>query len=800
MNGTKHPYYGLIAITAVVTTLVLSIFAQPARAATYTVTSSGDSGTGTLREAVGFANASATDDVIDFAIGGVITLTSGEIAIANNGSLTIDGSGHTVVIDGDSASRVFNIASNAVVTFNRLTITNGLAPTGENGGGILAGGPLTINRSTISGNQADGNGGGVYADQNLTIADSTFSSNTAAGDGGGFHVDINSMTTITGSTFTGNTAGRGAGFNVTSGSTSSVYVTNSTLFNNTATALGGGARLTGGAAMTILNSTISNNNAPAASGGGLRIVGSLSTIILYNTIVANNSGDDCNPAGGTVSAQNSLVKDGSCSVTGGTNGNLNGDPNLNASLMGSPGYLTFAGASIAIDAGDNTLAAGLVLDQAGYARIADGAVDMGSFESNSVPVLTISLDTASIEEGESASFTISRTGSTTSSLTALLRLTRSSDMTNGDYTMSGDLGSSITPNLDTFFGFPANVSSLVVTFNATDDVPAEPDNTLTIRLLGQSSYVIDNASETVTIIQNDLVVTNTDDSGEGSLRQAVLNANAFTTDDIITFTTTGLITLTSGQLSLADNGSVTINGGGHDIIVSGNNANRIFDVEFGARATLDDLTITDGREDNGGGIRSQGWLTINNSTVTNNETTSGNGGGIQNIRNTLTITNSTISNNTAFLSGGGIRGAAGTSIDITDSIIANNSDAGTGGAIFLNSTTPGSISSSCITNNSDTAINTTGSTLTATGNWWGSSWGPYIAAAPAGTGSRVSTGDSISDAGTSSSEVDVGIVNIPADYGDYQTPPTGNWLTTAPAGCAVCTEVSNAFHAARACN
>ncbi|MGH7963573.1 MAG: hypothetical protein ACRERD_17410, partial [Candidatus Binatia bacterium] len=55
-------------------------------------------------------------------------------------------------------------------------------------------------------------------------------------------------------------------------------------------------------------------------------------------------------------------------------------------------------------------------------------------------------------------------------------------------------------------------------------------------------------------------VTNLDNAGTGSLRQAILDANALAGADIITFQSglTGTITLTSGELTIAD--SVDIQG------------------------------------------------------------------------------------------------------------------------------------------------------------------------------------------------------------------------------------------------
>ena len=47
------------------------------QATTFTVTSLADSGAGSLREAVGFANSNGGGDTIDFSVNGTITLTTG---------------------------------------------------------------------------------------------------------------------------------------------------------------------------------------------------------------------------------------------------------------------------------------------------------------------------------------------------------------------------------------------------------------------------------------------------------------------------------------------------------------------------------------------------------------------------------------------------------------------------------------------------------------------------------------------------------------------------------------------------
>ena len=92
-----------------------------------------------------------------------------------------------------------------------------------------------------------------------------------------------------------------------------------------------------------------------------------------------------------------------------------------------------------------------------------------------------------------------------------------------------------------------------------------------------------------------LTVLNNADSGPGSLRQAILTANADPSPDTITFADglQGTLTLTSGELLLSN--SVTITGPGANVLaVSGNNASRVFDMTPGLNVTLSGLTVTDG--------------------------------------------------------------------------------------------------------------------------------------------------------------------------------------------------------------
>src|SRR5438874_298961 len=149
---------------------------------------------------------------------------------------------------------------------------------------------------------------------------------------------------------------------------------------------------------------------------------------------------------------------------------------------------------------------------------------------------------------------------------------------------------------------------------------------------------------------NNITVTNTNDSGPGSLRQAL--ADAHDGDTVEATGISGVIRLTTGEL-LVDK-SVTINGPGADLLaVDGNAASAVFQVMAIGPVTISDLTIRNGQGGFGGGILNNGGalLTVNNSTVSGN--TAPFGGGIYNAGG-LTIVTSTLSGNTATSEGAGI--------------------------------------------------------------------------------------------------------------------------------------------------
>ena len=174
-----------------------------------------------------------------------------------------------------------------------------------------------------------------------------------------------------------------------------------------------------------------------------------------------------------------------------------------------------------------------------------------------------------------------------------------------------------------------------------------------------------------------ITVTNTNDSGPGSLRQALAIAN--NGDTIDATGVSGAITLTSGTLLV--NKSVTINGAGADVLaVDGNAAGRVFFITFGETVAISGFTVRNGHAGNaGGGIDNENnaTLTITNCTISGN--VAGLGGGTFN-NGMLTITSTTISDNFSS-NGGAVYNSGGGILTITNSTVSGNS-ASSGGGIF----------------------------------------------------------------------------------------------------------------------
>ncbi|MGD1702881.1 DUF4347 domain-containing protein [Dapis sp. BLCC M229] len=164
-----------------------------------------------------------------------------------------------------------------------------------------------------------------------------------------------------------------------------------------------------------------------------------------------------------------------------------------------------------------------------------------------------------------------------------------------------------------------------------------------------------------------IIVTNNNDSGPGSLRQAIADANSGDTIEFDSSLTNQTITLTSGQLEIDKD--LTLDGGNApNLTISGNNSSRIIDYQVIPNFDLlpenpdlktepliiKNLTFADGKTTEigksgaGGAIRTEIYteLIVENSTFINN-TVSGRGGGAiySGYNSKATIINSKFDNN-----------------------------------------------------------------------------------------------------------------------------------------------------------
>lgn len=254
------------------------------QAATITVLNLNDSGVGSLRQAIIDA---AAGDTINFDVTGTIILTSGELTINKN--LTITGPGESsLTISGNNSSRVIRILSgNYSIQITGLTIADG--DSGQGGGMInVSTGTVILEYVTFTGNVANSSGGGMMNwTSSPTLTNVTFNNNSAGDAGGGMYNYMASNPTLTNVTFTGNTAVDVGGGVYNVGSTASFE--NVTFTGNAA--LEGGGMYNWSSSPILTDVTFTGNTA-VSWGGGVCNFNSYPTLIEvdFNSNTANSSG------------------------------------------------------------------------------------------------------------------------------------------------------------------------------------------------------------------------------------------------------------------------------------------------------------------------------------------------------------------------------------------------------------------------------------------------------------------------------------------------------------------------------
>ena len=182
------------------------------------------------------------------------------------------------------------------------------------------------------------------------------------------------------------------------------------------------------------------------------------------------------------------------------------------------------------------------------------------------------------------------------------------------------------------------------------------------------------------------LVLNAADGGPGSLRQAILDANASPGPDLIDMAAIAgqTIKLAAGQLVISD--AVTITAPAPGVTIDAQGASRVLWISMFVQASIRGVTITGGSADIGAGILVDVFagLSLSDSVVTGNSASLEAGGIITGQQ--TSITRSTISGNSVTVpagwsgGGGGILVPQSSSVTITDSTISGNVANGAVGA------------------------------------------------------------------------------------------------------------------------
>jgi hypothetical protein len=408
--------------------LALALLALGHPAFALTVTSLGDNGPGTLREALIDAT---NGDTIDFAVTGTIELTTGELAIDKNVSIVGPGVS-ALAIDGKTNGRVFHASLGSVATISNLSITNGVASGADDGGGCVwnQSSDLTLDRVRIFECSA-GYGGAVLNDgeaapATMRIVDSTIDHNATVNAGAAVYNDGSTSggdatLVVERSTFERNQVSDNSGgaiYNDGFGQGHAVLSVRAGTFSDNTASDNGGAIANAGyqngaVTATVVNSTFSGNTADA--GSAIHTVatnGGTAATAIGNCLFERGAGETLNNDGGTVTslgfnlASDAASGDGATGPGGllnGPNDRRNLDPLLGALQSNGGPTQTHAllPGSPAIDRGKRDTATALAdaTDQRGIARPIDDSTianapggdgsDIGAFELAPPPDLAV---------------------------------------------------------------------------------------------------------------------------------------------------------------------------------------------------------------------------------------------------------------------------------------------------------------------------------------------------------------------------------------------------------------------------
>ena len=686
------------------------------------VTNANDSGAGSLRQAI--SDACTADAVIRFAddfniyLNSTLAINKGLTIDGEDHTIVLSGD------SGNNGSRdvqVLSIGASGVVTLTSLEVVSGTAIWG---GGIANAGVLVVADSYFRDNYSNSNlgGGAIYNSKELTVTGSTFVKNQSSRGGalfnGGTATLINSTLTQNSATEGSGIHNRGtltlrnvtavAGGNLHNWS-GKLYLYNSILANNGAADCYGG-----GTVAANVNNLIRTGNCGAAITSD-PVLGALGdyggaqpTMPLLPGSPALNRGNNATCA---TTDQRGEPRTGVCDIgafeSQGFTFTLAGGDNqatlikssftqplaftvtaqsATEPVSGGKVTLTAPGSGASLQSSSQSLLLGStgVVSTTATANGATGTytvtasigaanADFALTLTNRSPdlVITKAVTPATVVGGDWVTYTLafSNTGDLAATNVTITDTLPSGVTVQGIYS-SGTLSvtnssSSASQERFTIATFPAGAAGVITLTAAVSGTVTTGDvltNTATIGWSAAEEDTTDNAASVSNTIpcQSAISVTNGNNSGGGSLRQALAN---LCDGGTITFAADTTIYLDS---VLALNNTVTIDGSGHAVTISGDSGHdgdpdvQPFTIGASGVVTLSNLSVISGTAEMGGAVTNAGALTLNEVTLQDNQATSG--GALYN-SGTLTLTRVALQNNRASDNGSALFNLGTVSVD-----------------------------------------------------------------------------------------------------------------------------------------
>lgn len=695
------------------------------------VYSTNDSGPGSLRDLVAAAASGATITFTTNLAGQSIQLNS---TLLLNKNLTLDASALPGGINLLGNGRVLEVTAGQTVVIRSLHMRNGYdtfqgAGIYNSGNLLLEGCIIANNGSVGEGSYNPGEGGGIYNAGGLTLNQCTLTNNVA-NVGAAIYNKVGASLTVNNSTITGNEGNNGPGGirNVGTLTLSNTILTDNVSMN------GGGAignLLNSGTNATVVVSTTNDFGA-----NSLRAAASLAASGMVVTFTTNLSGQTITLTNGEVSLNAALAIDASMLANGltiagnGTARLFNLGASGNVTLVG----LNLTGGNVGGGAGGAIYSAGgssLVISRCtffgnhaneGGAILNNGSLQLenstfsgntggfgGALQCRNLTTLTHCTFSANDGFYGGAIFNNATTLTVNNSIIAgntagggirdILNQSAALVFINANLVQSVTASNAAAPitGPDPFTNAPL-LAALGNYGGPTRTMPPLPGS-LAIDAGGDASLTTDQrgfarpvglapdlgAVEAVDIFLTNAVVSSSVDGAPGSLRYAIDHsrpgvASTITFDPSLAGATN---VLTGGELLISNKNLTIIGPASATLTISGNQSSRVFNFAAGTTNSLTGLIICDGR----GGEGASGLAGITNLVAGTAGTggagsNGGHGGGILNA-GILTLTNCMFTGNRA--GDGGQGGSGGNAEPINGAKGGEGGPGGpggSGGAVF----------------------------------------------------------------------------------------------------------------------